>query len=103
MRCFDNIPHNGALPVAAPQGLSDADQFAGQRIRNVDRSLAGFRDPVAARAERIDPDFHQPSKRAAMKNSILPSAPLIGLCSVPKTVQPARPANQSSTRQQAVR
>ena len=45
-RCFDNIPHNSALPVAAPQGLSDTDQFTGQRIGIAERLLESGDLPV---------------------------------------------------------
>ena len=93
--CYDAT----GVTVRARLAQADAHAIAGQRERHVE-PLPAFeaRDAVAARADLLDRDLElEPhaglsSRRAAMRNSLLPSVPSIGLATMPSTVQPGRAA-----------
>src|SRR3546814_15098082 len=71
----------------------------GRGSRHVDTPRAEARDAVAAGADRFDDEFslhdHYPASRAAaIRNSMLPSGPVIGLSITPRTVHPGSEPNQ---------
>src|SRR5208282_252041 len=98
----------GGVTVRARFTQANAHAIAGQREGHVE-PLPAFQagDAVSARADLLDRDLELElhadlsSRRAAMRNSLLPSAPSIGLATMPSTVQPGRAAMKRRMRSHA--